>query len=120
MADHVPDMDGDNTVFYGVFDNAYLFKSFGDTDSAHVAVEKSVIDANTYAPVMSIYKNSEGWKLYIESGGEPLAADFAIGDDATLDRLMINFKIVKYDTPTSETYTDTGYTISLICKNVVS
>ena len=119
MAEHVTDMNPDNTLFYGIVDNAYLFKSFGDAEEDHVSVEASVIDNKEGAPAVAIYKDGDDWKLVMSSGAST-ATDFGIGEDATLDRVMINFKIVKYDSTTSETYTDTGYTISAICKNVVS
>jgi hypothetical protein len=131
MADGINKVGYSTTPYQSVVTKAYLFKSFADSDADHVdvtATVKEAIEGGNAAygyPIIAvpIPTASSDWNIDYNPDAES-GDDFALGTDATLDRLMVEYEIVKVKNTSGElvpeNYTTTGYKVACVYKNVVS
>jgi hypothetical protein len=129
MAEGITKVSANRTPYNSIVTKAYLFKSFGDAEADHVdvtaTVKESIEGGNTAYNYPIIYNtvNTDDW--IIDYNADPESGDdFALGTDATLDRLMVEYEIVKLKSVDGgfvpENYTTTGYKVACVYKNVVS
>jgi hypothetical protein len=117
--------------YQSIVTKAYLFKSFADSEADHVDVTATVKEAIEGGNSAYNYPNiavpaplaTNDWIIDYNHDAES-GDDFALGTDATLDRLMVEYEIVKLKNPSGElvpnNYTTTGYKVACVYKNVVS